>query len=681
MSEEAPSFGKAFVNYNTFLDVDRRAADIRYAINTTFIGNMVLRSGGRSPGNSAVVYIQSNRKVPSNLTLEDNFMNQTKDILSDKTQSSTNPGYLASLLVRGYDNGTMCINNNTVSGMPIGLRFAGGKYYDRLLSCVNATENPPQFYDELDNLRRIYFTNRNLTGYVHWLVYAEIYQDFPQTWLFCDNGCVPGTPAACNVSLTDPAYVPTHPWWDTLVFRDINRAIERCALPDRRVRVLPNNPPQEYVLTINPQFIGNESNCNYTGGRTQVVFADVTNAGNNPVRIRGCRHQLAACAVTFENFYFVHDCNTTTDPTWNTNVTDPTPLPLPRLGLINNTFDGQGYAAPAIAPLADDHLMIGDHAAGTGKEIFYLAFQQGSALAPTRGNLFTDYSGPAIVNVTGRTCLVNVTAQFNIWDRAPGNAIWVAGVGSMNLDYNNFVNSGGLIAGPESLIYVNVCMPSANSTGKKFELTGRFNQIINDGTYNPGFINLTTGGYFSGFWFDPVPYDKMTVSIGYNRGNVKGVCMRQDNRPDSSSLLDPQAEARKISLDEKNFFCNGSNYDIRFLKGPGFDNTVDTDLVLYRKYYCNDGCAKVDEAQMSITLGILFGLLGAAVFALVFYFCTRGRPWMYFSGIMGRWIPTNPLRWQAYGVVPGDEVNNYTNNMKRVRQTRRSQYGFARGFW
>jgi hypothetical protein len=408
-------------------------------------------------------------------------------------------------------------------------------------------------------------------------------------------------PVACNVSLTDPAYVTTHPWWDTLVFRDINRAIERCALPTRRVRVLPNDPPQDYILTIDPQFAGNESNCNYTAGKTQVVFADTTDASNNPVVIRGCRHQLAACDVTFENFIFVHDCSTTTDPTWNTNVTDPAPLPLPRLGLVNNTFYGQSTSAPAIAPLADDRLMIGDHSTGDGKEIFYLAFQQGFALAPTRGNLFTNYNGPSIVNVTGRSCDVNISAQFNIWDRSPGNAFWTAGIGGINFDYNNFVNSGGLIAGPESLVYVNACIPSANSTGKKFELMARYNQIITDVTYNPAFINLTAGGFFAGFWFDPVPYDIMDVSIRYNRGNVSGICMRQDHRPDHSSLLDPQAEARLISLSENNFFCEGSVHDVRFLNGPAFDPTVDTDLVLYRKYYC-DGMFFLGASKVAPTL-------------------------------------------------------------------------------
>jgi hypothetical protein len=164
LSEDSPSFGTANVNYNTFLDVDRRVADIRYALNTTFVGNVALRSGGRSSGNSAVVYIQSNRKHPSTLNLTDNVMSQDKEILSDKTQSSTNPGYLASILIRGYDNGTLCIYNNNVSGNAIGLRFAGGKYYDRLLSCIDPVADPPQFYDDLDNLRRIWFYNKNLTG-------------------------------------------------------------------------------------------------------------------------------------------------------------------------------------------------------------------------------------------------------------------------------------------------------------------------------------------------------------------------------------------------------------------------------------------------------------------------------------------------------------------------------------
>lgn len=205
------------VDNNTFYDVDRRAVDIRYADNISFVGNNLVRVGGRSPGNSAGVYIQGSRKRPSHAVISDNNMTQTKSIESDKTVSKTNPGYYASFVIRGFDNGTLCVYNNNISGGAIGIRFAGMQY-DALLSCINATDDPPMFYDLQDNLRRIWFYNKNATGYIHWLVYGEVYQDFPQTWIPCDDGCPPGPPSACNVSLTDPAYVVTHPWYVFISF-------------------------------------------------------------------------------------------------------------------------------------------------------------------------------------------------------------------------------------------------------------------------------------------------------------------------------------------------------------------------------------------------------------------------------------------------------------------------------
>lgn len=375
--------------------------------------------------------------------------------------------------------------------------------------------------------------------------------------------------------------------WDTRVFRDINRAIELCDLPSRSVRVKPNDPPQDYFIIIDPNFTGNESNCvqasNNASYVKQVVFAEQNET--NPVRIFGCQHQLRACNVTFEGFTFIDNCGNSLVSTWNTNVPDPSPLPLPVLGLIDNTFDGQGTTAPAISGLVDDDLMIGDHSEGSGKQVFYLAIQQGNPLAPDRGNLFTNYNGPRVIQLVGRSCDVNMTVSFNVWDQCKGNCFNVTEVGGIDFDYNVLYNSGGFWPGEEAAVFVNVC---TSNTTNQFRLRARWNNFQTDSSYNPTNINLTTGGYFTAFWFDPANYDLLDqMEIENNKGDAKGVCMRQDNRPDHSSLLDPQAEARKIGLFEHNLFCQGTKYDVRFLNGPAFDPTVDSDQVLYRKYYCN----------------------------------------------------------------------------------------------
>lgn len=90
----------------------------------------------------------------------------------------------------------------------------------------------------------------------------------------------------------------------------------------------------------------------------------------------------------------------------------------------------------------------------------------------------------------------------------------------------------------------------------------------------------------------------------------------------------------------------------------------------------SDGCPKVNEAQFSIFLAVIFGLIMILAFFGLFYCFTKGRPWMYFSGVLGRYIPVNPLRWSQYGVIPGGDVNGYAENAKQVKQNRHRQYGY-----
>lgn len=175
LDEDARQAGTALVDYNTFYRVDRRAVDIRYARNTSFTGNVLWDVGGLSPGNAAGVLILANRKLISSVNVTFNYMNNTREVLADRTISKTNPGYYASIYLRGYQNGTMCIFNNTVTGGAIGLRISGC-YPEDILSCVNATENPEKFQDEQDPLRRIWFQNRELTGK------APLHDSFGLTW-------------------------------------------------------------------------------------------------------------------------------------------------------------------------------------------------------------------------------------------------------------------------------------------------------------------------------------------------------------------------------------------------------------------------------------------------------------------------------------------------------------------
>ena len=116
--------------------------------------------------------------------------------------------------------------NNTVSNGSIGMRFVGMNESD-LLSCINAISDPPQFPDEQDPLRRIWWNNRNLTGYVYWLAFGDIYQDYFQETIVCNDGC-PDLLLTCNVS---QLYSPLHPYFGRYIFTTSSEAIEHCALP------------------------------------------------------------------------------------------------------------------------------------------------------------------------------------------------------------------------------------------------------------------------------------------------------------------------------------------------------------------------------------------------------------------------------------------------------------------
>lgn len=346
--------------------------------------------------------------------------------------------------------------------------------------------------------------------------------------------------------------------------------------------MLPNDPPQDYILTINPQFIGNETNCLSNNTDVQEVFADQSDP-TNPVKVLGCNHTLSACRVRFKGFEFRHACFIPTDPTWNTQVPDPAPLPLPTLQLHQNIFTGIGTTSRAISGIADEGMQIGREGEGNGKEVFYLAFQKGDALGTPNGNLFRDYLGPRIIELVGRNCSIQFLIRFNVFEQCLGSCINITGMGGVDVDYNIFINSGAQIADEPATVFVSVC---PTNVSVPYALRARWNRFNWNLTSAP-YANLTNSsiGYQTAYWFDPVQDDKMEVVISNNFGDAPGVCLREDNRKDDSPLLDPQFEAREIQLFENNLFCNGAAYDVRYLRGPSYDSVVDSDNILYVSLY------------------------------------------------------------------------------------------------
>lgn len=166
--------------------------------------------------------------------------------------------------------------------------------------------------------------------------------------------------------------------------------------------------------------------------------------------------------------------------------------------------------------------------------------------------------------------------------------------------------------------------------------------------------------YITAFWLDPVPNGFMKTTIKHNSGNFSGVCLRIDNKVVTFPIADPQEPARHINLHDANLFCNGQymvgsvsrGFDLRLLNGPSYDPTVDSDRILYRAFFCNDGCPKISEVQLAILVLIPSVLFALVLVGSILWCLTRGLGnSIYFSGVIGDWIWRNSMRWDQQGVL------------------------------
>ena len=446
-----------------------------------------------------------------------------------------------------------------------------------------------------------------------------------------------------------------------MVFRDLNLALTNCTLPNRAVRLNQNTPPQAYTVRINPQFTVNDSACNSSLGVVVELFGEANTTV--PVTILGCNHSLEKCRLSVQNIVFADNC-AGQYPTWNQYVTDPAPTPI-LLELLNNTFMGQGSLNNAIAGYGDNNMVIGEQGPGTGKQTFYIALQKGIALAEGYGNTFIEYGGPRVVNITGRNCNVTVNVGFNTWNECPANCITVSNVGGIAFDYNTIENSGGNNLSENAAVHIQVCQPTKHVP---YELIARYNQFTLSSDYAPPYENIS-GGYITAFWFDPVPSNYMSVTIQQNKGNSLGVCMRQDDRPNNSPFTDPQALARSIDLQNKNLFCKGKHYDVRLNGGPSYDKVVDSDQVMWRGFFCNNGCPKTNETQLGIVMGIIAFMVAIVGVYGIYALLTTCQTQTYFSGVYNAWIPRNPLSWGSHRIIPGSSANGvFANQAENKRQ-------------
>lgn len=642
----------AYIDGNLFLRVDDRSLDIREMTYLSFRDNRLVDVGERSYVNPAGILITGSPFNPSFVDFYNNTINQTREVLFDRTGSRIQPGWYSQVWFTGFlPQSKICVFDNRIGpdGSAHAIRWSGMNE-SVVDSCIDASQLAGFFHDANDFLRKVWYYNQDADGYIHDLVYGYPYQDFFQTWIYCDDGCVP-VMDACNVSLTDPYYTPQHPFWNKLVFTDLSLANTNCTHPSGRIRVRYNDPSTAYSFSGPVVFPAGHDALNASMPIRDVFGEYAGNSTAAKVRINVCGQQVLNGRVRFSNFAFVHICGTG-PPTWDMNVPDPSPDPL-QLEFIDNTWDGQGIALQAINGTADNYFRLGDLAnTPGGKQVFYKALQTGAQPATGRGNVFNNYIGDKIVNIAGRSCAVDVFVVFNIWNTCPGNCITVQGVGGIDYDLNTLNNAIATLNVDYGSL-VSVCQPVSTVSHHLF---AHDNRIQNGSAYNPTLIG-PSGGYKTGFAFNPVPTNFMKVEIKRTRGFFPGVCFREDNKPASYPLSDPQLPARKISQRDYNIHCEGGEpnggMDIRLnCNGPADDLLIQANPTIYKACFCNNGCPHVTDLQYAILIGLATGLI-FSVFIVVMMCCLCGyrRTRYYYSMTAGEWADTSTGKLISSGTV------------------------------
>lgn len=631
-NEKGP-YGFCYIENNTFRNVDRRVCDIRYALEVNYTGNIAIDVGSRAFGNIAGVLIALSRNIliPRIAHVLDNIMTQSKPILSDRSLSTSASGYYASIVIRGGGNNSLiCFKRNNISGGAIGVRFSGMTYFQldvndsidllspahgfgrpTILSCINVTANPPQYYDTQDPLRRIWFENNDTEGYIHDIVYGDSWEDATETWIYCSDGCPPPPPKVCNVSLTDPAINPLHPLWGTNLFSDLNLALANCV--NDTIIVERNKNNESYVLQINPQLLPNSTMLNASMFRIMTVRAEYPG-----IQIVGCGHHIDQGRYRFEGFEFVHgSCLDPFAPTWDMSTTLTLNASTPRLiELAGNVFTGGNTTVLAIGGRVGDKFLL-------------------------EKNTFQEYRGDVVEWIKGESCNVTFTSLDNTFYNCSGACQKVTELGGLVISGNNYIWSGGNSATENAMQYVALCNLTAPSA---YSLIGRDNTYSQDNTTTA--YKIVGLGYTTAFWYDPVQTQYLnSYSISGHRGTGLGVCLRQDRRPDTkSNYYDPQLLPREIALLDNNLYCDGDQFDIRlnnqYADGReggniAFDFVIQLNPQVYLGFFCNDGCGKTSDIQLGL-FSFIVAAIGALLAISLFVWCVcYKRPTTYYEPLKG----------------------------------------------
>jgi hypothetical protein len=241
--------------------IDRRFIDVRFA-NTTVLENVSCSDcGGRSLDSNAAVYLEANKNSQNALvSVTGGNFTQRRAVTYPYLGDLAVPSFTSMIWITGLSDvavdactarnltidqcdaeGLTCcprlvFSGNRVHGLPIGLRLVDVPEAAIRLGLPTGTVY--EFDDPISVLRELARINElEVDGSFCDIIAGPPYGDWLRENLCCNELCQPPLPAACRVNSSDPYIQPSHPWYNTYWFDDINTARELCIARRRTLHI------------------------------------------------------------------------------------------------------------------------------------------------------------------------------------------------------------------------------------------------------------------------------------------------------------------------------------------------------------------------------------------------------------------------------------------------------------
>lgn len=264
--------------------------------------------GGLADSVASVIYVDFKAEIDESMGLKYGINMQFNKIAASSVQYgnpfSSSPGYLAGFWINRMSpvNGPASVaefmlRNNTSTGYPIGTRVSN--IPNNIIEMNEPPGWPTLFYDAKRSIRELArLNNNNLQGTV-WDVKngAPTMDSILGGTNACNDLCVPGSGAYCRVH---SGYSSTDMGWDMVVFRTVNRAIDRCIIHPLVIVISQAAPstadhPRDSIYTHTEQIYFKENLLYYNDDI--VVRGEINKYTRKPPKLVG-NHRFARGSVT-----------------------------------------------------------------------------------------------------------------------------------------------------------------------------------------------------------------------------------------------------------------------------------------------------------------------------------------------------------------------------------------------